>query len=151
MHNAVTDESIAELVDAFYIKVRDDRLLGPVFASAIGNAWGPHLEKMNRFWSSVLLDSRVYKGNPMAIHQQLPGLTRDHFERWLQLWRATAPTICSSELASLFIRKAEMIGGNLLRAVQRISEAAIEQHDACKFAGFPGRYGQTIANNDIVS
>ena len=126
MHNTVTNESIAELVNAFYMKVRDDRLLGPVFAGAIGNAWGPHLEKMNGFWSSVLLDSRVYKGNPMAIHEQLPSLTRDHFERWLQLWRETAPTICSSELASLFIRKAEMIGGNLLRAVRQTSEAVTD-------------------------
>jgi len=126
MHNTVTTESIAELVKAFYMKVRDDRLLGPVFAVAIGNAWGPHLEKMNGFWSSVLLDSRVYKGNPMAIHEQLPSLTRDNFERWLQLWRETAPTICSSELASLFIRKAEMIGGNLLRAVRQTSEAVTD-------------------------
>jgi hemoglobin len=126
MHDTVTDESIAELVDAFYIKVRDDRLLGPVFAGAIGNAWGPHLEKMNRFWSSVLLDSRVYKGDPMAIHQQLPGLTEDHFERWLQLWRETAPAVCSSEVASLFIPKAEMIGGNLLRAVRQSPQPAID-------------------------
>jgi hemoglobin len=119
MHNTVTEESIAELVDAFYIKVRDDRLLGSVFADAIGNAWGPHLEKMNRFWSSVLLDSRAYKGNAMAVHQQLPGLAKHHLERWLQLWRETAPTICSEELACLFVRKAEMIGGNLLRAVRQ--------------------------------
>jgi hemoglobin len=87
MYHTVTEDSIAELVDTFYMRIRDDQLLGPIFADAIGADWGPHLSKMKRFWSSVLLASRAYKGNPMIAHLQLPRLTEDHFERWLQLWR----------------------------------------------------------------
>jgi hemoglobin len=30
--------------------VRQDGVLGPVFAEAIGNDWAPHIEKINQFW-----------------------------------------------------------------------------------------------------
>jgi hypothetical protein len=40
------------MIDRFYGAIRDDRLLGPVFAAAIGEEWTPHLAKMKAFWSS---------------------------------------------------------------------------------------------------
>ena len=125
MYHTVTEDSIAELVDTFYMRIRDDQLLGPIFADAIGGDWGPHLSKMKRFWSSVLLASRTYKGNPMIAHLQLPRLTEDHFERWLQLWRETTAQLCSDELASIFNRKAEMIGESLLHAISRYHPSAV--------------------------
>ncbi len=121
---AVNEENIGVLVDAFYTKVRDDLLLGPIFAEAIGDDWGPHLAKMKAFWSSVLLASRTYKGNPMIAHLRLPRLTRDHFDRWLQLWRATAAEVCSEQAASVFIERAEMIGERLLYAISMYHEGA---------------------------
>lgn len=119
----VNEENIAALVDAFYGKVRDDQLLGPIFAEAIGNDWGPHLAKMKAFWASVLLASRTYKGNPMIAHLRLPRLTQDHFARWLQLWQETASEVCSAEAASLFVQRAEMIGGRLLYAISMYHES----------------------------
>jgi hemoglobin len=113
----LTEEQIAELVDTFYEKVRADQLLGPVFDGAIGDDWGPHLAKMKAFWSSVMLASGTYKGNPMMAHLALPRLTRDHFERWLELWRETAPKVCGEPAASLFVEKAEMIGDRLLQSI----------------------------------
>jgi hypothetical protein len=35
------------------------------------------------------------------------------------LWRETAATVCSRDLADLFIEKAEMIGARLLYAISR--------------------------------
>src|SRR5690349_13453830 len=105
----VTEELIAELVDSFYGKVRQDRMLGPIFAGAIGNDWDPHLAKMRAFWSSVMLASGTYKGNPMIAHLNLPPLSRVHFDRWLNLWRETTAAVCPEPVASLFVRKAEMI------------------------------------------
>lgn len=113
----LTEEQISELVDTFYGKVRADRLIGPIFDEAIGDQWGPHLAKMKAFWSSVMLASRTYKGNPMMSHLALPRLTREHFDRWLELWRETAPEVCSEPAASLFIQKAEMIGDRLLQSI----------------------------------
>jgi hemoglobin len=117
MYHTVTEHSIAAMVDTFYGKIRDDRLLGPVFAEAIGSDWTPHLTKMKAFWSTVLLASRTYKGNPMIAHLQLPRLTQGHFERWLELWRETAAALCSENVGSLFVQRAETIGERLLHAI----------------------------------
>lgn len=117
MHCSITEISIAEMVETFYSRIRGDDLLGPVFAEAIGLDWAPHLEKMKAFWSSVLLASRTYKGNPMIAHLKLPLLNVQHFERWLELWRRTAATLCSPELAEVFIQRAQMIGDRLLSAI----------------------------------
>ena len=127
MYHSVTEDSIAELVDTFYGKIRTDQLLGPIFAGAIGADWGPHLEKMKAFWSSVLLASGTYKGNPMIAHLQLPRLTKQHFAHWLQLWRETAAALCSEELASVFVRKAETIGERLLYVISAYHESATLQ------------------------
>lgn len=135
MYHTVTEDSIAELVDSFYSRIRDDQLLGPIFADAVGGDWGPHLNKMKAFWSSVLLASGAYKGNPMIAHLQLPRLTQDHFERWLQLWRETVAALYSHELASLFIGKAEIIGERLLYAISAYRELAVrEPADAAREA-----------------
>ncbi len=113
----VTEEQIAELVDNFYGKIRSDSLLGPIFASAIGEDWGPHLTKMKAFWSTVMLASRTYKGNPMIAHLGLPRLNREHFDHWLKLWRETTSEVCPGPPASLFVQKAEMIAERLLHTI----------------------------------
>ena len=66
--NFPDEQQIKELVDSFYSRVRKDELLGPVFAEAIGEGWDAHLVTMSDFWSSVLLASGRYKGNPMLVH-----------------------------------------------------------------------------------
>jgi hemoglobin len=98
MYHSITEDSIAELVDSFYSRIRGDQALGPIFADAIGDDWGPHLDKMRRFWSSVVLATRTYKGNPMMSHLQLPRLTQEDFAQWLQLWTETVA--CDFELSS---------------------------------------------------
>ena len=122
MHESLTEITIGNMVDTFYARVREDDLLGPVFAEAIGSDWEPHLKKMKAFWSSVLLASRTYKGNPMIAHLQLPLLKASHFERWLQLWSETADALCSSALARVFNQRAQTIGATLLEAISRYRE-----------------------------
>lgn len=113
-----SQQQIKELVDCFYSRVRHDELLGPVFARAIGNNWEEHLAKMSDFWSTVLLASRRYKGHPMQVHIALPRLNRDHFDRWLTLWRSTSCELLGEADAQLFISKAEFIGERLLAAIE---------------------------------
>jgi len=62
--NHISEENICQLVDAFYTKVRADEALAPIFDRAIQD-WGPHLNKMYAFWSSVMLTTGRYKGNPL--------------------------------------------------------------------------------------
>ena len=49
-------EDIKLLVDGFYYSVRKDELLSPIFNEIIGDKWPEHLEKMYRFWQSILLE-----------------------------------------------------------------------------------------------
>lgn len=112
-----SEEQIAELVDRFYARVRADEVLGPIFEAATGDGWAPHLARMRAFWSSVMLASRTYKGNPMVAHLNLPRLTREHFDRWLEMWRQTAGELCSAPAAEQFIGKAEMIAERLLGTI----------------------------------
>jgi hemoglobin len=109
----VTEEMIADLVDAFYAAVREDPVLGPVFEAAIGDGWEAHLAKLRDFWSSVLLMTGRFKGQPMAVHAGLPEIDRAHFARWLDLFEETAASVCPAPAASLFVSKARIIGESL--------------------------------------
>lgn len=76
------------LVNNFYGKIRENELLGPIFNSRIGDRWPEHLEKMYRFWQTVLLEEHTYFGRPFPPHAKLP-VAREHFETWLGLWHGT--------------------------------------------------------------
>lgn len=132
---AVADEdAIRTLVDRFYAKVRRDPRLGPVFDRAIGDEWDAHLAIMYRFWSSVMLRTGSYKGNPLAVHRSVDGIAPELFERWLELFDATAREVCRDELAQAFMMRARNIaeslklglfyrpGGDVLRAVPAPAE-----------------------------
>lgn len=87
MTDITTFEDCRRLVDLFYDDVRGDPLLGPVFADHVDD-WGPHLETMARFWFTILFGRDAYHGNPAVKHVPLP-IQREHFDRWLALWRET--------------------------------------------------------------
>lgn len=91
-------DDIKLLVDAFYTKVRDHELLGPVFAEKITD-WTPHLEKMYRFWQTLLLEVHTYTGSPFPPHARLP-VGKDHFDSWIQLWHDTVDAFFEGERAS---------------------------------------------------
>lgn len=82
----VDEAAIREMVEGFYGRVQEDDLLGPVFERHMSADWPEHLDRMVDFWSSVLLASGRFRGNPRAKHDAIPGLTADHFDRWLELF-----------------------------------------------------------------
>ena len=43
----LSEDAIRDLVNRFYIKVRTDPELGPIFERAIPGDWGPHLATMH--------------------------------------------------------------------------------------------------------
>jgi len=87
------------LVDSFYGEVRKDPLIGPIFDGVIGDHWPAHLEKMYRFWQTVLLNEHTYFGSPFPPHAQLP-VDRRHFDTWLGLWRSTIDQFFIGEKAT---------------------------------------------------
>lgn len=110
----VSDESIALLVDRFYGKIRADGRLGPIFEGVIkGDGWSRHLATMRAFWSSVMLTSGRYKGNPMLAHMRLDGVRPDDFEHWLVLFQETCSELFVDEIAAVFREKAGRIAQSL--------------------------------------
>jgi hemoglobin len=86
-------------------------MLAPVFDARIRD-WDPHLEQMCAFWSSVALMTGRYHGTPMVKHMKLP-VDAAHFDRWLQLFEATAAELCPSVAAEHFIDRARRIAASL--------------------------------------
>lgn len=107
----IDEAMIDALVEGFYARVRDDALIGPVFAARIAD-WGPHLAQMKLFWSSVALSTGVYQGRPMPKHLPLP-IDARHFDRWLALFEATARDLCPPVAADHFIVRARRIAESL--------------------------------------
>jgi hemoglobin len=106
------DEAMIErLVRGFYARVREDALIGPIFAARIAD-WEPHLQRMCAFWSSVALMSGRYHGAPMQKHLPLPVDAR-HFDRWLALFEATARDLCPPKAADHFIERARRVAESL--------------------------------------
>lgn len=91
-------EDIQLLVNQFYAKVREDEKLKAIFNDKIEDRWPEHLEKMYRFWQTVLLEEHTYNGSPFMAHAQLP-VAKEHFDRWIQLFFETVDTYFSGERA----------------------------------------------------
>lgn len=116
-HATISEADIERLVRAFYARVRVDPLLEPVFSRAIPGDWESHLRRMCDFWSAVLLKSGRYRGNPMAVHQRLPGLAPAYFGRWLSLFRLTANETLAPRQVAQVMERAERIAESLQRGL----------------------------------
>jgi len=113
----INEQQLEILIPRFYARVCDDALIGPVFNDAIGD-WKHHLEKLVAFWSSVMLTSGRYKGNPVAAHlKHLPTITPPMFDRWLALWAEVTGETLSSAAPIALQHKAARIAESLKLAL----------------------------------
>ncbi|KIC00370.1 globin [Flavobacterium sp. KMS] len=83
-----TIEDIKLLVNTFYAKVQKDELIGSIFNEKIQGRWPEHLEKMYRFWQTILLEEHTYSGSPFPPHKHLP-VDQSHFNRWMEIFTKT--------------------------------------------------------------
>jgi hemoglobin len=113
----IDETQLEAVIPRFYARVRQDALIGPVFDGAIVD-WDDHLKKLVAFWSSVMLTSGRYKGNPVAAHMKHMGaITPAMFDRWLALWAEVTEEMLPGPTASLLQRKAERIAESLKLAL----------------------------------
>jgi hemoglobin len=112
------DAYISAFVEAFYARIREDELRGPVFSDRIRN-WPAHLDRMKAFWRSVLHNSGEFAGNPMLKHMAIPGLDTAHFSRWLNLFYETLRELEPSREATLHVGGcARRIAESLLTGIE---------------------------------
>jgi hemoglobin len=91
-------EDIKLLVDHFYEQVQKDDFIGPIFNSKIGLRWPEHLEKMYRFWQTILLEVHSYSGSPFPPHKHLP-VEKAHFDRWMEIFIETVDNLFAGAIA----------------------------------------------------
>lgn len=110
-------DDIKLLVDSFYGKVRQDDLLKDIFNKVIQDRWPEHLEKMYRFWQTVLLEEHTYYGSPFLPHARLP-VEKDHFDQWLKLFRETVDEHFDGEKAGRAKWQGERMAEMFLSKIQ---------------------------------
>lgn len=125
--NDITEAGLTALVDRFYAKVREDAALGPVFNGAIHD-WPEHLDRLQAFWSSVMLTSGRYKGQPLPAHfKHEAAITPALFERWLALWRETTEELMTPAAAAALQAKAGRIAQSLTLGLEDQRERLCRQ------------------------
>lgn len=114
-YSKITEDNLRTLVYHFYDKVQVDPEIGAVFHAAITD-WDKHLGIMVSFWSTVMLATRTYKGNPLAAHTDI-GVKPHMFDRWLYLWKESTEELFEQQCAIPLQQKAERMGGNMMFAI----------------------------------
>jgi len=113
----IDEAQLEKLIPHFYSLVRADPMIGPLFNDAISD-WPSHLEKLVAFWSSVMLTTGRYKGNPMAAHiKHGARMTPEMFDRWLALWTRATTEMVPPDLARALQAKASRIAESLSLAL----------------------------------
>lgn len=113
--NQIDDDNLRVLVTEFYDLVRLDDLLGPIFEPRIGASWQRHMDRMVDFWSSVLLGTNRFKGNPMLKHALIPDLSEAHFDRWLGLFEPKVQELYAPGVADEIMLRARNMRRGLAR------------------------------------
>lgn len=111
---------IEVLVNEFYTKVRADNILGDLFNGIIGDRWPEHLEKMYRFWQTILLQEHTYVGNPFAPHAVMP-LKKVHFQRWTEIFHLTVDSRFEGPLADEAKWRADKMAEMFLIKINHVS------------------------------
>ncbi|MFO1254514.1 MAG: group III truncated hemoglobin [Sphingomonadaceae bacterium] len=124
MSKLTLDEAgLSRLVDAFYARVRADAALGPIFNGAIDD-WPRHLDQLAAFWSSVMLTSGRYKGQPVPAHlKHREALSPAMFDHWLALWGEVTAELMQPAAAAQLQAKAARIAESLQLAIRFRAEA----------------------------
>lgn len=115
MKNDIQNRSDIELlVNTFYEKVRENKMLGYIFNDVAKINWESHLPKMYSFWASILLGEHSFSGNPMQKHialSKITEMTDKEFSEWLYLFIETVDELLVGEKAN----EAKLRAGNIAR------------------------------------
>ena len=124
-----SETEVSELVRGFYARVREDALLGPVFAARVDD-WEAHLLQLIDFWSAMLRGTRRFNGAPMPKHMAMSELSAALFERWLQLFRATTAELGNVPMQRLADDIAARIADTFWRRFRALHWPTLPMHPA---------------------
>lgn len=93
-----TLEDIKLMVNTFYGRIQKNEVLGPIFEERLSGRWEQHLEKMYRFWQTILFEEHTYNGAPFPPHARMP-IDESHFIIWVQNWTETIDEFFTGPIA----------------------------------------------------
>jgi hemoglobin len=103
---------VERLVNTFYDKVKQDDVIGFIFNDIAKVNWDKHLPVMYDFWENIIFLTNKYIGNPMSVHmilsEKVP-FTKEHFQRWIQLFTGTVDELFEGKKANIAKEKAASI------------------------------------------
>lgn len=114
-YSEINDESIDKLMKNFYAKIRVHKNLGPIFNGAVGTddeSWERHIEKIGKFWKTMLLGEKLYMGNPVLPHINLLPFDIKLFDVWLGLFKESLDELFEEKPANRYLEVANNIAIN---------------------------------------
>lgn len=146
MISGLTEAKINEVLQAFYAKIRTDPVLSVPFS--VVQDWDEHMVRLTDFWSSLMLTSGRYKGNPLSMHVIHSHLIRpDMFDRWLELWGETTNDLLAPEVAQEMQVKAVRIAARFSFAL--FGTSTTENRDEALSLARPVPYRTTTAFDEV--
>lgn len=104
-----SSEDVQWMVNRFYDKIKEDKLVGFIFTDVMKVNWQKHLPVMYAFWENALFYTGGYNGNAMKKHiniNRVIPLQKKYFTRWLQLFNQTVDEYFEGEKATLAKQRA---------------------------------------------
>lgn len=117
MKDITTNDDVKLLVDTFYSRARKDEFIGPIFEKYIHN-WEAHHIKLYQFWRTVILKQAAYRAHPVQMHFKM-ALSREHFDRWIELWTATVDDLFEGENAQVAKYRGDKMSDAFLEIIDR--------------------------------
>jgi len=127
---------IDRLMEDFYQRALGDDVIGYIFTDVAKLDLEHHLPIIGDFWESLLFGTPAYQKhgrNPMLVHKDLHAkseLTREHFERWLEIFTATVDDLFSGENAEHLKLRASAIAVRMLEFLKVDSAMPVEMRGA---------------------
>lgn len=122
-HDIQTIEDIKLMVNTFYERIQKNKILGPIFEEKVSGRWSEHLEKMYRFWQTILLGEHTYNGAPFPPHARMP-IDEAHFIIWVKTFTTTVDDLFSGDIADEAKKR-----GTLMAALFNSKLEFFKKHD----------------------
>jgi hemoglobin len=116
-------DDVKLMVNTFYGRIQKNEVLGPIFEERISDRWPEHLEKMYRFWQTILLEEHTYNGAPFPPHARMP-IDESHFIIWVKTFTTTVDDLFYGEIAEEAKKR-----GTLMAALFNSKLEFLKKHD----------------------
>ena len=126
MPDIASRADIERLVTAFYSRLFEDPVLGPIFRDVAKVDLAEHIPTFTNFWENILFRTGAYRGGFMAVHMRLhmmTQLTSSHVQRWLDYWETTVDAHFAGPRATMAKDHAYRVGQTLAQRLQMLDGA----------------------------